>query len=184
MRAIVPATILSMLALAACGVADENAIELENVTIAEVAAAAGDAKRQQPGQWEVTSELVSLDLGAEAGAAPGAAMLKSRVGKPQTTSSCVSEADADKALVPSDIDPQGLCRFERFVMKGGTIESKFECREPGGGPGLLTIEQKGSYSDTQYELTQTTEQTGAGDAQRNRMTVRHVAKRTGECTPA
>ncbi len=174
---------LPLFALAACDSLGlgEPGVDLTNASIAEVAAEAVKVQQQRPGQWEITSQLVSLDVEGVPDDSPMTAMLKQQIGQPKTDSQCLTEEDAKKAMVPQDVDPNNSCSFAHFRMKGGRIDAEMTCSAP-EGPGTLTMTQKGSYSPDSYDVTSTlTRAGGTAPGENSTMTMKVSAKRTGEC---
>ncbi len=174
---------LPLLALAACDSVGlgEPSVDLSNATMAEVAAEAVKVQQQRPGQWDVTSQLVSLDVEGIPDDSPMTAMLKQQIGQPRTDSQCLTEEDAKKAMVPQDVDPNNSCRFAHFRMKGGQIDADMSCNAPDGA-GTLRMTQKGSYTPDSYDVTSTlTRAGGTTPGENSTMTMKVSAKRTGEC---
>ena len=172
---------LPLIALAACDGIGEPSVDLTNASMAEVATEAVKVQQQRPGQWDITSQLVSLDVEGIPEDSPMTAMLKQQIGQPKTDSQCLTEEDAKKAMVPQDVDPNNSCRFGHFRMKGGQIDAEMTCRAP-DGPGTLAMTQKGSYSPDSYDVTSTlTRAGGTAPRENSTMTMKVSAKRTGEC---
>ncbi len=174
---------LPLLVLAGCdslGIG-EPSVDLRNATMAEVAAEAVKVQQQRPGQWDITSQLVSLNVEGVPADSPMTAMLQQQIGKAKTDSQCLSEEDAKKAMVPQDVDPNNSCRFAHFRMKGGQIDAEMTCNAPQGS-GTLAMTQKGSYSPDSYDVTSTlTRAGGTAPGENSTMTMKVSAKRTGEC---
>lgn len=174
---------LPLFALAGCdslGIG-EPSVDLSNATMAEVAAEAVKVQQQRPGQWEMTSQLVSLEVEGVPEDSPMNAMLKQQVGQANTDSQCLTEEAAKKAMVPQDVDPNNRCRFAHFRMKGGQIDADMTCPAPDGA-GTLRMTQKGSYSPDAYDVTSTlTRAGGTAPGENSTMTMKVSAKRTGEC---
>lgn len=159
----------------------EPSVDLTNATMAEVAAEAVKVQQQRPGQWEITSQLVSLNVEGVPEDSPMHEMLKQQIGQANTDSQCLSEEDAKKAMVPQDVDPNNSCRFAHFRMKDGQIDAEMTCAAP-DGPGTLAMTQKGSYSPDSYDVTSTlTRAGGTTPGENSTMTMNINAKRTGEC---
>ena len=180
-RAIALALPLFMLAACDSVGLGEPSVDLSNATMAEVAAEAVKAQQQRPGQWEMTSQLVSLNVEGVPADSPMNEMLKQQIGQPKTDSQCLSAEDAKKAMVPQDVDPNNSCRFAHFRMKDGQIDADMTCKAPEGA-GTLSMTQKGSYSPDSYDVTSTLTRAGStAPGENSTMTMRVSAKRTGEC---
>ena len=109
------------------------------------AVAAGAAGAFQPGQWEITTRMLAMEM-------PGmpAGLVKSMIGKPMTIRHCLSAADAAS-------DPQALlrksganCSYGNFRMSGGTVDATMSCKQGGN---VMTGRTSGRYTPTSYDMT-------------------------------
>jgi len=100
----------------------------------------------QPGQWETTSTIHSVEM---PGAPPQVAQMMK--GKTTRTRYCVTPEQAAKG--PQDMFKQNSsCRFTKFVMKGGTLATEMTCSQQGGA---MTVRTNGSYTPTSYQAAAT-----------------------------
>ena len=101
MRSIAPAaTVAALVLLGACGKHDGNAVSMTNASVDTVAnVAKAQQIKLQPGQWDMTVEMVSQEIkGAPAG-------------MPETVavdSDAISVAEKVPLLVPSTFIPLGI----------------------------------------------------------------------------
>lgn len=175
MRIVLPVALMLVPMLGGC----DRGVTLTNASIEEVVAATKDADRQQPGKWEITTELEKMQLGgAGAGADKRMAdVLQQQVGQQRVDTTCLTPEQAKApALAGIDQLKGGNCRFATLTLKGGKLDATMRCVRPGG---VMTVTQSGRYSATDYDLRSTVAQEG-GPAPMS-MTMHVVARRTGEC---
>lgn len=154
-------------------------IRLENVSAEEVmrqAAAAQDKNKVQPGEWENTLQIVSVEM-------PGAPeMLRKQIEAeakkpPESKKECKKAEDA-KTI---DFSQMGAvtkdCMFAKYVVAGGAIDAKMECKGP-FGPVKMTI--SGTQTAAAYDVTMTQLQATPGQSE-SKLTIRASGKRLGEC---
>ena len=98
--------------------------------------------------------------------------MKAAMGKATKIVSCLTPEEAKK---PDFFGKDNDCRYDRFVMSGGTIDAVAHCAENGKSR-AMTI--KGAYSADSYRVE--TEMSSDGpEAMHMKMAM--DAKRTGEC---
>jgi hypothetical protein len=178
MRPIHSLPLVAAIMLAACG---GGADEADGVSGEDVAAAAGGAPTLEPGQYEVSYQLLEFDIpGApesvkqQAQAAMGGA---SEVAK--GFSYCLTPEEAGKG-------PQGMleqmaerdCTFAKFDVSGGTVSADMQCAEDDGT--TIHMLMDGEMSSTGSTMTMTLEQEIAGMGA-VRMKSRATSRRTGDC---
>lgn len=153
-------------------------IRLENASADEVikqAAAAQDKNRMQPGEWENSVQLVSVEM-------PGAPealrkQMEAEVKKPPETRKECRKAEDASGLDFTKLAPAAKgCAFPKYVVADGKIEADMVCEGPTGSA-KITI--RGSQSATSYDVTMT--QSLPGQGAENKMTVRTTGKRIGDC---
>lgn len=149
----------SLLALAACDVADQKA---------EAAAETGDLKLGA-GQWETTAEITNVISQDD-----GAPVLKA--GK-IVTSNCVTEADAEKPA-PAVLSGSKDCTYKDLYMRRGRITASISC--PANGRGNILIGAEGQYKADSFEATAQVQTylSGKGDA---KASSKVTGRRVGAC---
>ncbi len=123
----------------------------------------------QPGQWEIVTTVSAVDM---PGAPPFVAnMMK---GKPIKISHCLTPQDAAKG--PQELMKTNKeCRFTRYSMAGGKLDSVMVCNQNGG---TMTATSSGTMTPTGFTTSGRTVMTGP---QAMTMTATSVGRRTGEC---
>lgn len=137
--------------LAACNSAPS--VRAENASIAEVTAATRDAVKLEPGKWETTVAILSMD-GPGLPPAMAAAMKKQM--KPQTAQSCLTAEQV--ASPPQDMLGLGKsCSYEKFAITGGTMDGTLVCKNmPGMQGGAMRASIAGKFAGTSYDVTSVT----------------------------
>ena len=127
--------IVPLLFLAACDKSPK--VEAENASIEEVAgkvraANAGSAMIVNPGQWESTVELESVDV-------PGmppefAAQMKKTMARVATGhKTCLTKEQAMKPKEDFFAGANSNCRYDKFSMDDGKMTGTMRCTSPQGG---------------------------------------------------
>lgn len=133
----------------------------------------GAAPPVQPGQWQFQGKVVSAVI-------PGAPpeVVKMITSKPQNHSVCLTPKDA--AANPRALweKSNGKCKYAKFVMAGGKIDSVMTCTGQ-GMPGTSTIVTTGTYTPTSYAIRSTMDMKSQQGTMK--MVVRGTGKRTGAC---
>jgi hypothetical protein len=147
--------------------------------------AAGDPNAQsiQPGEWEMTSVMTSLEA---PGAPPAAAQqMRAQLNQPQIRRQCITPEEAANVarnLMGADAARQG-CQFTDTVFAGGVVRIAMNCQRPGGG-GSMRMAVEGGFSATQMNMamrmSMTGPRTGSGPQSIN-MAGRMTGRRIGEC---
>ena len=136
----------------------------------------------QPGMWETTIQFNSVDL-------PGAppqelAAMRAMMGRPQTSSRCVTPAEAANPAQQM-LNPNGGsngCQFSESTFAGGTIRVHGTCQAPGRGTAQTNMD--GSYTATTIQATVSSEihaPAGTAGPQTARMSGTLTSHRTGDC---
>lgn len=130
----------------------------------------------QPGKWQATSELVSMEM---PGMPPEIA--KANMGKKTVFAHCITAEQAVKP--PSDFftDRQNKnCTTKSFTMSGGKLDATMTCTgERSGGEMTMTI--KGDYLPTSYTATMTMVSAGMQGGGEMKMIATTTGQRVGEC---
>ncbi len=173
----------SGLMLAACNRGPQ--VDLTNATPAEVAKAMKDsgATREmvRPGKW--SSTVAVLEMNSPGMPPEMQAMMKQRIGKPQTVLACLTPEQVDH---PENMLGQipASCRYDRYTMGSGKMDGKLRC-DVNGLKQEMTV--AGTYSKDQYSITianSTTAPAGAvagQPAMSMSMKMKVDSKRLGEC---
>jgi hypothetical protein len=148
------------------------------------ACAGGGGDTIQHGQWELVTEMTSV----EAPGAPEAVVQQMRsalASQRQTQSQCIT---AEQARNPSRNmmgrqNPAG-CEFTDTAWAGGNIRIRANCRPPGSPPVQMTLE--GTYTAQQINTRISMNMdmpnpTGAGAPMQLRIQGRMTGRRTGDC---
>lgn len=187
-----PAALLLPLAIAACNsqgntnqAAANASVSTSSGTPAAPAAPAA-ASTIQPGRWETTMRVVSLDM---PGASPELqAQLRAQpIPAPQVNANCVTpEEAADMAGNFQRQMQQGgggtSCEIGERQFGGGRIRMSMTCRAPNGGP-EQRLAMVGTFSPTSVQMAVSADssmQTGNGP-QSMRIESALTARRVGEC---
>ncbi|HYI48948.1 MAG TPA: DUF3617 domain-containing protein [Allosphingosinicella sp.] len=146
--------------------------------------AAGDPNAQsiQPGEWEMTSVMTSLEA---PGAPPAAAQqMRGQLNQPQVRRQCITPdqaANVARNLMGADAASRG-CQFTDTVFAGGVVRIAMSCQQPGGGSMRMAVD--GGFSATQMSMamrmSMTAPPTGSGPQSIN-MAGRMTGRRIGEC---
>lgn len=179
----------SVLALAACkpgpstveSARETGEIRLENASTEEVVRqneAARGKHRIEPGQWENSYQLVSIDMPGLPEGPLREQMMAETKRPPRVVRECRKAAD-DKAIDFTKLSPtQQNCRFGKYVLAGGRIDATMECQGP-FGPIRMSI--AGTQSGAAYDVTMTQSTTAPGQTAQSKMTMRMTGKRVGDC---
>ena len=166
--------------LAACN--SEPEVKMENASVGEVAQEmrkqASNDRFINPGQWQQTVTLVSIDA---PGMPPEAkSMMQQTMGQAQVHDVCLSPAQAKSPKEDFFTGADQNCRYEHFNWGNGKIDLKLNCKHPNATQTMVLV---GDYEPNNYTMTMTATNVGGGPAGEMVMTMKVDAKRTGECKP-
>lgn len=153
------------LAISACSGAKEE-------KKAEAAAAAMEA-----GQWDVTSEIISvraMDKGAPA--------FNAKAGDKSTSSVCIgkeAKADLPTSLFTGDDD---ACKYQNSYVRNGRLSASLICNRD-GMRGDITRSVDGRFTADGFDATVTTSSFLVSDGDMT-ITAKLAGRRTGDCTEA
>lgn len=179
------ATLAGMAMLAACNSGASDEVALENVSLEEATQKAAAVTKMQPGQWESQVRIQSVEI-------PGApkevadALGKSVSAKVNTVSDCLTPEEAEKPAADMFAGTRaGECRYEKFTMANGKMDSTMVCKNP-GQQGEVRMSMVGDYSPTGFALDMTMIMPPGAlpGGQGMTMKARTEGRRTGECAPA
>ncbi|MEO9129881.1 MAG: DUF3617 domain-containing protein [Sphingomonas sp.] len=134
--------------LAACN--SKPTVHAENASVGEVAAATQDAVKLEPGKWETSITILSLE---GPGLPPNmATAMKDRM-KGQKVETCLTPEQAAKP--PQDmLGAAKNCTYEKFEMGGGKMSGTLVCKNAPGMPGgEMRATMSGNFASTNYNIT-------------------------------
>lgn len=182
---LVPLALLASatLALAACDKGPQ--VDLTNATPAEVAKAMKDSgatrSMVRPGKW--SSTVAVLEMNSPGMPAEMQAMMKQRIGQPQTVEACLTAEQVDNPERMLGQIPAS-CKYDRYVMGNGKMDGKLRCDSNGMKQEMSVV---GTYSDDQYSLTIDNKNSVPANAAAGQpagtmsMKMKVDSKRLGEC---
>ncbi|MDP8912017.1 MAG: DUF3617 domain-containing protein [Pseudomonadota bacterium] len=173
-RRLLPAA--ALLALSSCG--GEEGREMSGNEVAQELASI----RIEPGQWEVTTEIISAS-----GSGFPRQMLEAMRGQQSTRRHCITPEQAarpDGNFLANQENSN--CTYRDFSMRGGRISGTMTCR--GGtdeGSGEVTTEMRGSYRPESYDMTMqmrmAMQMPGMSGSETLQVETRATGRRIGEC---
>ncbi len=168
----------ALIVLAACS--SQPTVTARNASVADVSnkveAAVAGGQFISPGRWEAKMTIAEMTI---PGMPPSmAAKMQGHMGAGRTFVSCLTpeEVRAPKGKFFGAVDK--TCRYDRFTMSGGKIDSVMTCTTRGT---TRTMTMAGTYAPDSYTMAMTSTGTGTGpEAMSMKMSM--VGKRTGACT--
>lgn len=173
--------VLAALVLTACGGGSADDVDVTNASVAEVQArarAATASMRFQPGEWQTTSEVLEVEV---PGVPPElAAQMRERMLARTSVSSCLTPEQAERPGADLFAGQQGNCRFDRFTMTDGRIDSAMTCAGGDSGAPPARILMTGTFDATHFAMENRIEAIGAPGGTM-KMRSRVTGRRTGPC---
>lgn len=178
---------IAALLVAACGSQGGNENAAAGKAGAGAQAGGQGAGSLQPGQWEMTSRLESIEI---PGAPPEVqAQMGGQRGRAQTDRTCITAAQASnplRQLRESMAGPGGQnCQTSEDVFAGGVIRIRTTCRRPGGAVGSAQIAMEGTFTATTLAARISVNAEGANVAGPGttamRLTTNLSGRRIGDC---
>ena len=167
-----------ILLLAACGGSGDADTDNDgDISTGEVAAAAAQAVRPEPGQYRGSFELLEFTAPGVPDSARQQMQQLFSSGLTEGITFCMTEADASPENMVKNM-AEGDCTTKRFNVSGGTIESEMEC--PGEGGGTRTVKMNGQMTASSSNMTMETSQTVPGMGETS-MKIRVQSERIGDC---
>lgn len=125
-----------------------------------------------PGQWEITTQVTSMNV---EGMPQGANM---PLPPPTTIRACITPEQAGQpgANVFTGGGENSGCSFESSNMRGGRIEATVQCNNAGGS---MRSRMAGQYGGSSFEVNQQVETAAGG--QTVEMETRTSGRRVGDC---
>lgn len=144
-------TLAICLALAACNDKAPSADAGGSVPSEQVAAAARDFVRPEPGLYRSTVEFLEVDI---PGAPPQAAeMIRQSSGQGQVSEYCLTAADVEKGFEESLRKSQrGDCDYKRFDVDGRKVDAVMVCSEQGRSV-EMTLSGTGDATSSDMSMT-------------------------------
>jgi hypothetical protein len=168
--------------LAACNA--QPTVQAENASVAEVAAATRGAVKLEPGKWETTVAILSVE---GPGLPPGMADAMKQQMQGKKVETCLTPEQA--AQPPQDmLGAAKNCTYEKFTMGGGAMSGTLVCKNgPGMPPGEMRASMSGKFASTSYDVTSESTMTMPAVAGApiggGKMTTKTqvIGKRVGDC---
>jgi len=164
--------------LAACGKGDT--VDMSNASASDVAKEMAkknaDVAFVNPGKWEQTATLVSME-------APGippqyADAVKKSIGTNQVHQSCLTKEQAKQPKEDFFTGDDKSCRYEHFKWGDGKVDMKLHCKHPNATQEMALA---GTYEPNSYQMTMTVSSKGSSPMETMDMKMTVDAKRVGEC---
>ena len=164
----------TFLVLAACGRGEEKGGKQSAQEVAKEMA----ALKMEPGQWEVTNEVLS----ATAPGLPEGTLTK-MVGQKTTASNCVTpEQAANPSANFLAAQKNSNCTYQNFSMEDGRMTGTLTC-SGGQVPGEMEMKMAGEYSARSYVMNTDMNAKGMPGGMTMTIKARTSGRKVGECTP-
>ncbi|MEG3086988.1 DUF3617 domain-containing protein [Sphingomonas sp. PB4P5] len=167
--------------LSACN--SNPTVKAENASVADVAAATKDAVKMEPGKWETTVAILSIE---GPGLPPGMADAMKQQSKSTKVETCLTPEQAAKP--PQDmLGAAKNCTYEKFEMGGGKMDGTLVCKNmPGMPTGEMRASMSGTFASTSYDVVSeaTMDMPAMGGAQKGAKVITKTqvsGKRLGAC---
>ena len=157
--------------------ADKNG---DGVTSPEEMALESKKIQLQPGEWEISVEVLDVAMGGLPEGAPDMTEAMKKSGK-QTNKACLTKEQSENPgaqfFAPQN---QKNCDVRDFNMGGGAIKADMTCPVPQGG-GQMAMKMNGTYSKTAYDMTMDVNAEGMANNITMKMQSKISGKRVGDC---
>ncbi len=153
---------------------------LTPLALAAMTGCAPKASQIQAGQWEVTTQLVSVELPASM--AEQQAQARNQIGIVQSSpAQCLSDDEAHNFVQNMRRAPPN-CVVSDETYAGGVMRTKVQCPAGPGQP-AVTLTLEGNYSATTFNATISEEVTNPTATQGTMRRVQRLrGRRIGDCT--
>jgi len=174
-RLVIASVLLAV--LAGC---DKGDVQMKNASVNDVGEAMrkhGDEKFIDPGKWQQTVTLVTMDapgMPKEAQDAMQRAMSTSQVNEV-----CLSPEDAKSPREDFFTGKDESCKYEHFNWGSGKVDLKLLCNHPNARQQMTLA---GTYAPKSYSMTMTMANEGRRPEERMKMTMKVDAKNVGPCS--
>jgi hypothetical protein len=162
--------------LAGCGGGGEAEKAKTGPQSAEEVAKEMSQMQLRPGQWETTTQILSME-------APGvpAEATKAVTDEKTTVATCITPEQAAKPDASFLSGQQGAnCSYSDFDMSGGKVRGRISCQNK-DAPGSMTMAMSGTYAEEEYDFGMDMELRGDAPGQSMTMKARTSGRRVGEC---
>ena len=159
---------------------DKGGVEMKNASVKEVAETMrkqGDDKFVDPGKWQQTVTLVSIDAPGMPREARDAMQQAMRTA--QVNEVCLSKKDAKSPREDFFTGKDENCRYEHFNWGGGKIDLKLMCNHPNARQQMTLA---GTYAPRSYSMTMTMANEGKRPEEQMKMVMKVDAKNVGQCS--
>jgi len=159
---------------------DKGGVEMKNASVEQVRTAMrkqGEDKFVDPGKWQQTVTLVSID-------APGMPKevrdaMQRAMSTSQVNEVCLSPEEAKSPRENFFTGKDESCRYEHFNWGSGKIDLKLKCNHPNAQQEMTLA---GTYAPKSYSMTMTMANQGKSPEEQMKMTMKVDAKNVGQCT--
>lgn len=164
--------IAALVAVAGCDRPEEG--EDSAMTAEEVAAELAKVKIT-PGQWESTTQIMSVS-----GPLPED-MLKQMRGQKTEVANCITPEQAERPSANFLAAQQNSeCTYRDFTMRDGQLNGSMTCTG-GQFPGEMRTRMQGEYGPESYNMRMDMETNGIPGGGTMKITARTIGKRVGDC---
>lgn len=130
----------------------------------------------RPGQWETTTQILSMEA---PGVPPEAT--KAVTDNKTTVATCITPEQAAKPDAAFLSGQQGAdCTYSDFDMSGGKVRGRISCKNQ-NAPGSMTMAMSGTYAEEEYDFGMDMELRGDAPGQTMTMKARTTGRHIGEC---
>lgn len=164
----------------------DKGVEMKNASVADVAKAVKDKgldeKFVDPGKWEQTVTLLSIDAPGMAGQQRAA--MREAMGQKQVHTVCLTPEKAKSPRADFLTGKDENCKYEHFKWGGGKIDMVLSCQHPNAKQQMAL---SGAYEPQRYSMAMTMTNQGGSKDEQFAMKMKVDAKRVGDCdanTPA
>lgn len=168
-----------VLLAAACG---DDTVDMKNASVDQVAnemrAKQANEKFIDPGKWEQTVRLVSMDAPEMPDQVRTA--MRNAMQTAQVHTVCLSPEEAKSPREKFFTGKDDSCRYEHFKWGGGKVDLKLMCKRPNGNQ---VMELTGDYAPRGYSMTMTATSAGGAAQEQMKMVMKVDAKHVGACDP-
>ncbi|WP_454884785.1 DUF3617 domain-containing protein [Sphingomonas oryzagri] len=175
MRSTASIAIVALLALVACNKQSGDSVSMKNASLEDVAKT--QKAKIQPGEWEVTVEMVDQKITGGPSGMPVPPKMP-----PQTMKTCITpdQVNRPEGMFSGGMD--GLkknCTYDSFAMVDGKIDANMHCNMPNGMK--IQAVNSGTFSATELSSDSTSTLTGLPGGMSSSSHTRMTAKRVGKC---
>lgn len=163
-------TLIVLITLAGCNKAENTPAtgSADETTAATQAAKESPRAQMQPGEWEMATEMLEMNIpGMPAGAMP--AQMKNG----STFKTCMKNDKPDASFFQGNKNSN--CTYKDFSMEGGHVKGTATCDNEGQ---TMTMTMDGQYGAESYDMTM------AMKSEQMSMKMHTSGKRIGDCPAA